>query len=598
MIGIQIAGEYLDLPPDLELDVEQANPFLQLQDEILGEFSYPFEVAATPTNIRLLNYAAVIERKVTNTGIDAVVYDNGILWKRGKIKIEKSSLNLNRIADGRISCYFLSGISSFMQDIKDKRLREADYDGTRSFDWDAYATDITVPDPGFWAHIRKVMYASPGYGVSGFDYAFFPVKNTEWPGRGDIDLMNKVYWNMPTSAEFFIPGYFDVVNFDLNRIVPFPYLKYVMIKAIEFCGWKLSGDMMNYLDFKKIVMLNFRAIDWSYLKHAGGSSMEVERDPVEFNLADHLPDVTITEFLIALKNRFGWWYDFDRASKTVSIRELNEIASGETKDMTLRSSPLVVKTINQQRKIYALRNSFSTEIGNGAPDFDAVSFQGNVDELTDLPAAAEALFGQVYLVIAENNFYICQQNEDTEAWQWILYTYNIFDYEPDNYTDEITTSATTVGNEYYNAYLDFIPRADVPGQWFGRTEESEAVDHGIMLVFNHGVLPNKAGEDFPYASHHNYSSDFANVSLWSLSFEAKEAGGSPEVGLYHRNWKKLLDLLQAQEEAEVTLYLSRADHLKLSFSDKLIIRNTRWFIKNIKTKLPFKGSVALQLVRI
>src|SRR5688500_9661184 len=118
--------------------MEQENILLQFTEEVLGEFSLPFDVRATDKNLRLLNYAGIMERRIDNIGIDAIIHDNGLPVMRGKIKIEKPTVNLNNVKDGTISCYFLSGISSFYQDIKDKRLREIDVGGARSFEWDSY----------------------------------------------------------------------------------------------------------------------------------------------------------------------------------------------------------------------------------------------------------------------------------------------------------------------------------------------------------------------------------------------------------------------------------------------------------------------------
>lgn len=594
-LDIQIGDEHLDIPPGAALEMDMNNPFLQFDDQILGEFSLPGEMLATGKNDRLTNYVAIMEKKVTNTPIDAVAIDNGIPSLRGKVKIEKVNLNLNRTSEGRISYYFLSGASSFYQDVKDKKLRAADVGGLRSFEWDDYA----FTGPGFWGHVRDVMYASPGYGVSGYDYSFFPIKNLGWEGRLEgADLMNKVEYGDPNPDEFFLPAYLGspIGGGDVNRIVPFPYLKYVMIQAAKLAGWNIAGDILDDLTFKKIVMINFRAIDWGYIKKVGSSFVNIPRDPVEFNLQDHLPDITISSFFLALRKRFGWRYDFDKATKTLFIHELNEIASTVPKDYTTKSSPIVPKQINQDTKIYALRNTFSTELGSGSPNWEVVEDKGSVDELTDLPAGTEAQYGFVYLVIAENNYYICQQNEDTEAWEWVLWAYNIYDYEPANFTEEITTEATTVGVEKYNDYLDLIPRIDQQGMWYGRTDEE--IDTGIILCFNHGVRQNKAGEDYPYGSAHVYSSDFIQIADWSLSFVCKLASGAEDVGLYERNWRKLLDLLKSQEEADVKLYLPRHEYIKLSFADILVIRNTKWFIKNMKPVIPYNGEVNLRLVRI
>lgn len=65
MLGIQIGNEFLDLPPETVMSLETPNPFLQFNDEILGPFTLPFQVLATEKNLRLLNYAAVFQKKLT-----------------------------------------------------------------------------------------------------------------------------------------------------------------------------------------------------------------------------------------------------------------------------------------------------------------------------------------------------------------------------------------------------------------------------------------------------------------------------------------------------------------------------------------------------
>lgn len=590
-LGIAIGNEFLDLPPDAELELEQENPFLQFNDVLLGEYSLPIEVKATAKNMRLLGYPGTIEVKVTNTGIDAVVYDNGIPSMRGKIKIEKANINMNNMSDGTVSIYFLSGAAGFWQDVKDKKLRQIDMGGDRSFAFDDFATT----GPGFWGHVRDIMLATPGYGVSGYDYAFFPVINKDWPGIEALaEIMNYI---VVDGGSFLV---YDQVpdNNEPNRIVPFPYLKYVMIQAAAFAGWKISGDILDDEDFIKIVMLGFRAINTGYIKYAGGL-ISVANDPIIFNLHDHLPNKTISEFFIALKNRFGWAYEFDNITKTVYITPLNDIASGAAEDFTSRASPVVPKQINQATKIYSLRNSFLPEISRGAPNFEVATYEGTLDEITDLPAAGEAYFAKVYLVVAENNFYICQQDPGTEVWAWNIYTYNIFDYEQANSTDDIITAATTVGNERYSSFLDLLPRIDQPGVWFGFTEEEQVeVDWGIILCFNHGVRNNKLDQPYPFASSGVYDSKFVQVAEWSLAFECFLAGGIDDVGLFELNWRRILALLNAAEEADTKLYLSRTAEMKLSFEDKISIRNARFFIKTKKPKIPYSGNIDLRVVRI
>lgn len=585
MLGIKIGDEFLDLPPGLSLEHEDINPFLQFGDEITGGYSLPFEVQSTPKNLRLLQYAGLIQKRVDNAGIDAQIFENGIQTVIGKVKIEKPTNNLNRVQDGIISCYLLTASASFYQDVKNKNLRDIDTGGDRSFAWEGLTTS------GFWGHLHDVLNAAP----NSYDYAIYPVKNEGWmvDGTDSILIMNN------TALFTGVPGLLDQ-NFEtksgINHLVVFPYLKFIMQKAAAAAGYTIDGDIFNDADFVRITMINFHAIDWCTYKRASvGHYTYTPHDTVTFNLTDCLPDMGIGEFFIALKNRFGWWYDFDNKSKKITIQNITDAAISEAKDFTKYASPVVPKTVSQDSKIFALRNQFATDLGDGAPDLKTVNYQGQLDAYTDLPAADESIFGTVYLVVEDNNFYICLQNDSSGDFEWQLYAYNIYDYAPDGSTDDITTAATTVGMETKDSYQDLIPRIDAQGEWFGR--EDNETTWGIHLCFFHGARDNRSGDPLIYASPHVYDSAGVQVAQWGLPFECFLDDGT-DVGLYKSQWKDLLDLLNSQETLEVTLYLPYHEYLKLKFSDRIIIAGVLLFITDRKSRKPYDGSVVLECVRI
>jgi hypothetical protein len=589
MLGIEIGNEFLDLPPGTVMELEKENPFLQFQDQLLGEYSLPFSVLATAKNLRLLNYAAVMQQHIANTGIDANIYDKSIQIGSGKIKIEKSSINLNRTSKGLINCYYLSGTSGFWQDIKDKKLRDIDVGGNRSFAWEGLST---ITD-GFWKHIHQVAAGA----VAAYDYAFYPVINKDWPTEDtNPEIMNMMYYDAMEAFPVRFPSNYVPINtmHEANRIVPFPYLKYVLQKAFDYVGWTVSGDILDDPDFIKVTMLSFRAIDWCFVVRSGGSWTQTYRNPVVFDLKDSLPDITIAKFLIALKNRFGWWYDIDNTAKKITIRNLSALTDAQPQDMTGNSSPLITKSIVQDKPVYALRNNFATGIGDGAPNFKVINFVGNVDAVTDLPTAAEALYGNVYLVEEENNYYICQQNE-ADTWEWMLYAANIYDYEPEGFTDDITTDATLVGNEWWSSYLDFIPRIDNIGEWNGRSIDPST--WGIHLLFYFGQRDNRSGDPVPFASHHVYDANGYALAAWSLAFKGNKTDAT-EIGLYDLNWKAFLDMISGAEEIEFTLRLPLHKYLQLKFSDRINIAGVLLFIKKVRASLPYKGQVQCVAVRV
>jgi hypothetical protein len=591
MIGIKINLEFLDLPPGAVLEEVEENLFLQFTDQLKGPYTLPLDVDATPKNLRLLQYAGLIQKRINGLAIDAELYDNTLQRNIGKIKIEKPTHNINRVSDGKISIYLLTGASSFYQDIKDKKLRDVAVGGDRSFAWD----NVDPDGAGFWGHITDVLNApDPGYGPSGFDYAFYPVKNMGWPGFDyDINIMNCVEYS--GGRCLFIEYFEQGGSKDLNRIVPFPYLKYILEKIAAHVGWTIAGDILDDVDFKKITLINFQAIDFAFIKRLGaGLQAIIQRDPVVFNLRDHLPDVTIAEFLIAIKNRMGLWYDFDKTNKVIRIKKLTAVVNTATKDFTKYANPVIPKTVNQEDKIYALRNQFNPDLSGGAPALDKVALLGSLDELTDLPAAGELYYGKVYYITAENNYYIAE-NADDGTWSWVLYAYNIYDYQPAGANEEITTAATTVGNEPYDAYMDFVPRIDLQGNWFGRTDTD--AQWGIILCFYHGLKNNKAGDPYPFGSSGIYDSAFNQVAEWALTFECKKADGS-DVGLYELSWKPILGLLRSSEELEVTLNLPLHEYLNLNFGDRIVIAGVKMWVKQRKSKLPYDNSLVVQAVRI
>lgn len=587
MLGIQIDTEFLELAPDAALEMERSNPFLQFNETITGEYSLPLSVTLSPNNLKLLKYAGLLQVRPDAKGVDAICWDDGLQHSSGKLKVEKIDHNLNRTAAGTASLYYLTGISAFYQDAKNVKLRACNFGGDRSFAWDGFNRNGN----GFWAHIHAVLDAAP----TSFDYAFYPVINKAWAWeKGRTEVMNWI-------------DYSGIVNFNIkstdesetNVIVPFPYLKYVLDHMLAQIGWRAEGAIVSDPDFAKITMLNFKAIEWAkpYLvrKVVERSGADAVPGTVTFNLRDHLPDVTVVDFLIALKNRFGWRYDFDARKKILHIDDLDSLVGTVQKDYTAYASPLVSKKVLADKKNYSLKNNFSGEYAATPPEFPEGSVKGEVTTRAELPLAAVGIVSSIYLVRTENSYYICRQNPDDESCYWEIYSYNIYDVVPEGATDDITTAATTVGSERYDGYLSLAPRFDQNGIWWLRNEQD--VTWGIHLLFYHGHQLNEANQYYPFASHHIFNYHGVQVGNWSLAFEGKNRDGE-NVGLYDRKWKTFLDAIGTGEEFELTLYLPRTEYMKLRFSDTLVIRHVRIFIKKIRHTVPYKNQVTLECSRI
>jgi hypothetical protein len=599
MLSIEIDGQALDLEPGTKLEMERANPFLQFDERLPGDYSLPLDLRLSPKNMKLLRFAGLIQTRVDPKGIPATVNDHQNQHSVGRLKIESPKHNLNRVNAGMVSVYYVTGASDFFQDVKSVNLRDIDMGGVRSFAWDNYNT----AGGGFWQHIHDVINA----GVNAYDYAFFPVINKAWAGSDGYNTYSTEMMNrMKYSGGQVLFEKMTNDDKELNVIVPFPYLKKVVQQAAALVGWKVQGPALDDPDFITATMINFQAIDWGFMSPydqarwivlGPTSTPGTHPADVKFDLADHLPDITISDFFLSLKNRFGWWYDFNSKTKTITITDLQASISTADKDYTHKSSVLVPKKVAQTPKVWGIKNEFVGDYANGAPELANVTYMGTLNHKSLLPAADKSQYGQVWLILDENNFYICrpQNAVTTDLYEWQFYAYNVYDIVPDGATDFITTKATALGSEPYDTYLDLVPRMDLPGNW-NRLSFADTSWH-IHLVFYKGMKNNKAGQPFPFATSGIYDSNGNQVAQWSLAFTCLRYDGQ-DVGLWPRKWKTTMQTIQAPETFEFVLQLDRAEMEQLKFSDTIIISGVKMYLTKIKPVVPYAGELPVESIRI
>jgi hypothetical protein len=577
-LGITINNEPLDIAPGTKLELEQENPFIQFNEGIKGDFTLPFDLRATPDNLRLLDFPNLMQKKVNRNGIDCAIFDNGWQHSIGKLQIERPETNRNNLNHSRISCYYQSGVASFFQDIKELRMTEIDLGGNRTF---VGGGNYALTGSHFWGHINEIANAA----VNAADYAFYPVINKAWQNSyGDqAAIMNHLVYsggNMQFNQKN--PGLFDA-----NVIVPFPYLHYVLKKLATHIGWQIQGAILNDTDFRKITMVNFYAVDWA--KPVGpawiilGGNIPM-RDNVTINLQNHMPSMTVAEFLVALKNRFGWWYDFDRKNKIITINGLQQVISSTVKDFSRQASVVIQKKVPTEKKVYSLKNEFYGEYANGSPSMSAINLQGSLNLKSSLPAAGVGNVGHVYLIRSENNYYVCRPGTAVNTYAWELYAYNVYDVTPDGATDEITTKATTLGSDYDATYQALVPRMDMNGVWIDRNDGS--AEWGIHLLMYYGKQPNTVGTQYPFAGSGIYSTTGTQMAAWSLAFKCEDFAGN-QVGLYDLAWKKILESIATPETFDISLELTKAEFLDLRFSDTIIIDGVKMYFQKVKSTVPF-----------
>lgn len=120
MIGIEVAGEFLDLYPDTRINLKLINPIFADGNVIPGSYSIPFTVPggdSSPKNARLLKNPDVVENQEADPRLSANIWFDGIRYKTGKIKIDIGG-------NSQTSITFRFGLTTISEDFKKLKLRD------------------------------------------------------------------------------------------------------------------------------------------------------------------------------------------------------------------------------------------------------------------------------------------------------------------------------------------------------------------------------------------------------------------------------------------------------------------------------------------
>lgn len=596
MLALKIHNEFLDLPADIGVELERNNPFLS--DDIQGEFSLGLTIRYSEKNYRLLQYSGNFYKKNEKYTVDAEIYDDGLYRYSGKLVINQHQANMNEIEETIWTGFFTIGASSFLQEIQDVLLQDVDLGGVRSFPW-------TTADPddgsgGFFQHIHHARTPNA------FPYCFYPIYNEGWSTTDNCKWMNKLegsnYFQLPVND-----SYPDMREGNAISLCPAIYLSFLLEKIFANFGWKLSGDLLNDVGYKKVTIPSFRAIIWvGFGKYFMGSYWVFGyANTVHFDLADHVPpDITIGSFFVSLKNRMGWYFDFDSNTKTATLRANKSFLQSPVKNWTSFAQAAYTSEYPDVAKKYSLINNIDSS--DTYPVIKTID-EDNVIRVADaasLPAPTEDNDGAIAFALFENNYYTCKPNDGTSSYEWVFYAHNVGDYAPPNSDTPIESDISTMPlrlSNHRSGYNILVPVCNQAGNFW--KSKNGVQSWGIRFIFYHGMYSDVKTDGsftdalpYPYASCHNLALSGTPSGEWTLPYRNEYAFTND--GAYDYWWKDWLKVLAIQDFRTFTLALPIIELKKFSFSDIIFINNVFFIVQSAKEVLPYKGLIEMKMKRI
>lgn len=588
MLAIKVNNEFLDLPADTGMELSRNNPFLS--DDIQGEFSMGLTLRYSEKNYRLLQYIGNFYKKNTKYTVDAQIFDGGLFRYAGKLVINQHQTNMNDVESTVWTGFFTIGSSSFLQDIQDVLLQDVNLGGDRSFAWEGYVKTGT----GFWAHIHNARVPNA------FDYTFYPISNVGWYPNTQTVWMNKLTDNGTNDFEDNPDQHIYLGSGSPISLCPCIYLSFLLKKIFENFGWRIDGEILNDTGFKKITIPTFQAIKWVDITREwiGGTWVFSPYATITFNLSDHLPpDLTIGSFLVSIKNRFGWFFDFDSNTKTVYLRANKALIGGAVKDWTKYVQANYPAEYQDPEKVFSLINNIDTSddlpVTKNVDEADLI----RADSFASLPAAGAALDGKIAFALFENNFYVCQSDTTAAAYVWQFYAHNVGDYVVANADSTIESDISTMPSDRFTirSGVDILaPVCNLQGNFFKSSAGQQP--WGIRFLFYHGMFADTGGVLYPYASCHNLAISGTPSGEWSLPY--RHQAGDVNDGVYDYWWKAWLQLLSVQDFRTFTLALPITELKKFSFSDIIFINNVFFIVQSAKEVLPYRGLIEMKMKRI
>ncbi|WP_119669679.1 hypothetical protein [Fibrisoma montanum] len=318
MIAItNVLGLTLELVPGQALVTEQVCAWTA-DDELPGEFSYPIKFPLNESNLRFLQLQFRPDSTHPEMELPVTVNLEGVLYRRCLLSY--------RIVDDKGDGFLKIDSSEAYDKLRNLSLLEALPDRIHLGDGIQPGGQLSLKT------LRQRMYELAQLKPGLFPCVFFPIRNDSF---FEADITNE-YENTRKVPGFVRQVYVNAFNgqflTDSSTVTGYPicpqfYLSWVLERIMNLAGYRIEG---NFLSDPEVQMLTV----------TGMTAMEVKRSitaPLGHTVTAgmHLPDMSVSDFLKAIKGRYGLAITFNANTRICTIVQFKKtVQSGTVQDLT------------------------------------------------------------------------------------------------------------------------------------------------------------------------------------------------------------------------------------------------------------------------
>ena len=567
-LSIRVEDKYLDLFENTSIQIDAQSPVYfgdRASDAIPGIKTYSFSIPSTAANRIALDRPELLDNPNDFISISdcRIFFDsNLILFGTARVKVAPKM--------GPYTVQFIGGLAGNLTSLKEQFLTELSFDGNRTLGSDQ-ATALTN---------AKTVAQNPDTN----DYNF-PMVKIAASAEDKYEYVNHYH-----NDAFFKSTTIDTVD-TYSTLVPMAKLSYVLEHIFDSVGYKLSGVFSDHEykdELNRLLIFNNQSLDTT--------SSTLENPTVDayslkliFNLKEHLPRITINNFIKAVCFTFNWTPFIRPQQNSIFLADNNRLLNQKArKDWTNKVDPRYTKEEKIQNIITTFCYEHSSDDDSDLPSsLDGVGELFEVNTLSDLPQLTVNEAGRLYYILSLNKYYdfLGIRPVDQEVYKLRA---QIFRCNVDDQVDVIAFNTNTLFmiNKAASALITnqspesestaMLPLfySDIVSLLYGSIDRIT----DIPLIFYRGIVQDANGDNYPMANNTNYNlaeSDAYNLSLLI---------NGPK-GIYQTWWKDWMEAIQKMVPVTFTTRLTANDLEQLDFSKKVRIDKHSYFIKRVRVTL-------------
>ena len=545
MLEIRKGNDKLDLGK-YSVNIELKSPLFN--DE--GSFSYPFTLPPTAKNKQLLNYPARVNNFITTNYGLWDIYINGMFWKKAGLVVTESNRDFIKI-------YLALDEGDMRTRMKDTKISDVDLGGKRFVS--SYSSGSAN---GVFGLAYENLYPDQ-------DFTLFPVQNFHFYKGSNYDEEFN-----PTIGVVNIYDESAKMNVDNNTFIPFVYFNYLVKRIFSHLDHSFKFNFFESVDeFLQMVIYNTVATN-TYSE--SGGTYDIIKDN-NFDLANHLPGVTIKEFFNIIEKTFSVFLFRDLFTNEVSLVRFQDILQNDkVNEITLPYR--IVKLEPKSWDGYALEwnhDSGDNQHDGGLHGIDPKSidiskytFRGNRADGVGL--AGTGILNDCYFLENTNRYAVKEYIYSGGSWglNWNTSKANAYcDFIEGNGKLKINPGSSLVGwlalqegniNKAPFKYNNF----DVRFMLFRGMIEQNSPGGGTFLK--------------PFGT--AYSSYDGNE--WDYGLQWHGSGG-----IYEHFWKYVIEFHRNKRRVELKMPADLTFLKNLNFQEKYRIANANWLLDSVKIQV-------------